>query len=77
MRRMLFLGSLPIPPDEALEIARRECERQGWSWNEPIHVSERLTSYQVMTNADATGGNAFVTIDGTTGEVRSSNLASY
>ena len=49
--------------EQATEIARAECERNAWPWQEPVRVSRRLLGgYEVMTNTSAIGGNVFIRI---------------
>jgi hypothetical protein len=47
---------------KALLIARSECERRGWQWQEPAHVQWGLFNYVVWTNSRSCGGNACIKV---------------
>lgn len=59
-----------ITREQALEIARRECERRDLPWQEPVRVMSEFAEWAVWTHADHRGGNVRVIIDKGTGEVR-------
>jgi hypothetical protein len=69
LRFLLFLPPATVTRAEAQEIARSECLKQGWPWNTPVRISEGLTRYYVMTNANYRGGNVNVWINVSTGRV--------
>jgi hypothetical protein len=59
---------LRIPPprltrEQAAEIARAECERQGWAWEQPVRIHEHLRYYWFWTNAHMRGGNVHIRVD--------------
>lgn len=57
----LLFGSLTR--DEAIALARAECERHDWPWTEPIRASRQpFGGYHVMTNTSMRGGNVNVHI---------------
>jgi len=67
LRTLLFIPQPRITKDEALEIARQECERRGWGWRNP-HVTEELKTWLIWTM----GGmrpSPFVAVNQQTGEV--------
>jgi hypothetical protein len=59
-----------ITKEKALEIAKGECSERGWTWLEPVHVSSRVMSWKVRTNADSRGVSAQLDIDKRTGKVK-------
>lgn len=62
-----------VTKDEAREIARRECERNGWPWVEPVSVRWGLLAYTVW-GGGRKGGNLCVRIRKKDGAVLSSNM---
>jgi hypothetical protein len=67
VRTLLFVPQPRITQVEALEIAHRECERQGWGFRNP-HITEELKSWSIWTM----GGmrpSPYVVVDQQTGEV--------
>ena len=48
--------------EDALTIAKSECDSRDWPWMQPILVSRNAASYRVWTNANARGGNAHIEI---------------
>lgn len=67
LRRLLFIPQPRVTSTEALEIARRECERHGWGWRDPFPV-EQLGTWLIWTM----GGmrpSPYVVVDQQTGEV--------
>lgn len=75
LRRLRIVPPAPISREAALEIARQECGRRGWPWQEPVHVEEGLRSYVVRTNMQMRGGNCAIRISTQTGDVISSTRA--
>ncbi|MGE3803658.1 MAG: hypothetical protein AB7K24_03180 [Gemmataceae bacterium] len=62
--------------EEALEVARVECARRGWSWTPEVVVGKGKKFYFfgplewfVLTNYPKKGGNARISIDDATGKV--------
>lgn len=69
--------------DEAIEIARAECRRQGWDDAPPFEAScgrEYILwgkgKWFVVSNAQQHGDNAFIHIDADSGEVIGAAFAS-
>jgi hypothetical protein len=62
-----------ITREDALSIARTECESRGWPWHEPVAVlGHRLGCvgrWTVCTNRGSRGYNARISIHKKTGEV--------
>lgn len=77
MKRLLrkLVPSRPsISRDEAIEIARRECEKRGWVWAEPTAVRWGLRKWTVWTNADGIGSNAVFSINRSSGTVEAARF---
>ena len=68
----LFARVLPskISASDAEAIARAECERREWPWEEPVEVRRRARTYRIWTNTEFRGGNVEIVVDASTGEVR-------
>lgn len=49
---------MKITKNEAIQIAREECERREWPWQEPILVYWGIFSFTVRTNTKRKVGNA-------------------
>ena len=71
-----------ITRDEAIEIARGECQRQGWPETPPFDARSGRefllwgkTTWFVVTNAGHQGDNAYIHIDGDTGEITGAAFA--
>lgn len=47
--------------EEALSIARAECERKGWPWVEPVYVGWRFFTYRIW-GGGRKGGNLHMRI---------------
>jgi hypothetical protein len=60
---------------EAKELARRECERQGLPFAEPVSVSGGPLYFRVRTQTDMRGGNVSVCVQRWTGSVRLEGVA--
>ncbi len=60
--------------EEAIAIARKESEKHGWLWLEPIHVGAKGANWVVHSNYSARGANVLVTVRRDSGEV---SLAKY
>lgn len=61
---------------EAIEIARRTAEEEGWAWIEPVDarlikpwLGKRSRRWKVYSNINTKGPEVRVTIDDETGEV--------
>lgn len=53
---------MKITKTEAMQIARQECERRGWPWQEPILIHWGFFSFTVRTNTQRRGGNVSLRI---------------
>jgi len=62
-----------VTKDDAREIARQECERNGWPWIEPVSVNWGLFAYTVWGRGRK-GGNLYVRIRKKDGAILSSNM---
>ncbi len=67
LRMLLLLPPPRVSRDWALELARRECEAEGWEFRNP-KVREGLISWWVWTCDSTEPGSPFVKIDKRTGE---------
>lgn len=67
VRRILRIPALSR--EEILEIARAECARREWPWQEPVHVSVGLREADVVTNANSLGANYVIVVDPRDGRV--------
>jgi len=63
---------------DVLEIAKGEVDRRGWTWIEPVRVTEGRrwlvlgsVRWRVWTNSEGLGCNAVIEIDDATGRVLS------
>lgn len=52
----------PVSSEEAVQIAKQECERRGLAWGEPIGVGEFLGYYSIRTHDDSFGDNVVVKV---------------
>jgi hypothetical protein len=64
-----------ITKADALLIARSECEKRGWPWEEPVVVYWGPFNYLVRTNTQRKGGNAGIRIRRRDGVVTSAGFA--
>ena len=60
--------------EQARAIARTECDRRGWHWQEPVNVHWGLFTFVVWTNALSRGGNVCMKIRRRNGEVVSAGV---
>ena len=71
--RKLFRYLLQIQPTidahQAEMIARKESEKRGWTWLDPVIRRERIRSYQFWTNADKKGGNIIINVNIVNGRI--------
>jgi len=63
--------------EEAIEIAKKTAEANGWPWSEPVQAIKRgffpfKQSWEVLSNADRRGANVLVEIDERSGSIRRS-----
>ena len=66
-----------ITEERAVAIARKECERQGQVFAEPVIITQDLKRkvWEIVTNKKAKGGNAHIRIDQDTGHVVSTSFS--
>ena len=72
---MRLLGWNYLSRDEILQIAKERCRAEGWSWNDPVLVSEGPLNTLVTTNANMKGGNARILVDARSGCIRAAGFA--
>ncbi|HEY5449347.1 MAG TPA: hypothetical protein VIQ54_11375 [Polyangia bacterium] len=67
---------------DVLKLAKETAAREGWPWQEPVHVGRHRTwllfgrlRWHVMTFADHRGRNVNVHIDDRTGSVIAKGFA--
>jgi hypothetical protein len=66
----LLRGKHPIiSKDEAIKIAKQECDRRGWGWLEPVEIKQGRKAWKIRTNAFSRGTIAIFSIDHQTGAV--------
>jgi hypothetical protein len=76
LRRLLGLESArTLSVDQAIEIAKKECERRGWPWGEPLEIREGRNDVFIGTNYGVMGGNVGITISLIDGSVKSAGFA--
>jgi hypothetical protein len=75
LRRAGVLPKPKVSRDEALEVARAECQGRGWPWHGRVLVHEGLSYWHFMTNADFRGGNVNIWVDSRTGVIRKAGFA--
>lgn len=63
--------------DDAKEVAKKECDRQGWPWLEPVTVSWGVFSFTVRTNATNRGANVTIKVRKKDGAIVSAAVAAY
>ena len=68
--RRLFNKPVPaVSRDQAILIARNECEQRSWPWLEPIKVQSKRGTWIIHTNWQARGANARIRVEQDTGAV--------
>ncbi len=77
IRRLRRIAPATVTRDQALEIARAECERRGYGWLGPVKVEESLKEYWLLSQADRLEGSVSVTVDVHTGEIKNVTLIPY
>jgi hypothetical protein len=53
---------LRLSPEDAVASARKEAEKRGWPWLEPVSVREDLLVYKIVTGSDMIGGNIYMDV---------------
>jgi hypothetical protein len=69
LRRLRLFPAATVSVEGAVDIARRECARRGWPWQEPIKVQHGFHEYLVMTNFKTRGGQVVIGVDYRTGDI--------
>jgi len=69
LRKILGYPIKTISREQALRIAKAECERRDWKWIEPVRIDERLKCIIVWTNVSSMGGNATLKLDAFDGRI--------
>lgn len=69
LRFFLRVPKPRVQREEALLIARQECDRRGVPWIQPIAVSEGLRWWNITLNAGSVGCNIFIRVDAITGQI--------
>lgn len=62
-----------VTKEKALEIAREECTRRGWPWNEQTSVKWSFFSYTVW-GGGRKGGNLYIKIRKRDGQIISATM---
>jgi hypothetical protein len=62
-----------ITKEDALKIAREECVRQGWQWNDQTVVKWGFFSFTIW-GGGRKGGNLFMKIRKKDGAILKSNM---
>jgi hypothetical protein len=65
----------PVSRADAKELARRECERRGLLFAEPVSVSGGPLYFRVRTQTDTRGGNVSLCVQRWTGRVELQGVA--
>lgn len=76
LRALVGIGPPRISREEAMDIARLECEKRSWPFAVPVHCTLGLRTYSIVTNCNSVGGNVYIKIDILTGHVRSIGISS-
>ena len=74
LRKVFQIPDPVISSENALEIAKDVCEKNGWRWGLP-RVSEGFRAWHIWADRN-TKPSAFVIIDHQTGEVERSGCGS-
>jgi len=75
LRRVGLLAKPKVSRDDALDVARAECQGRAWPWHGRVLVHEGLTYWHFMTNADSRGGNVNIWVDSRTGGITKAGFA--
>jgi hypothetical protein len=70
-----------VTETDAIQIAAKHAEQQGWPWIEPVECKLRrrwfsCAVYVLRTNADKRGANIVMTIDAENGRVLEARILS-
>ena len=66
LRMIFFMHPPQISKEQALELARKECERRGWEFKDP-QIEEQLRGWWVWIDCRSTT-SPFVLIDNQSGK---------
>jgi hypothetical protein len=77
LRRLMGYPAKSIGQKVALEIAQAECTKNGWTWNEPVSVHERIKKIVVYTNNRDRGNNVVVVLNAFDGNVIAARLIRF
>lgn len=75
MRLLVGIKPPRISRDEAIDIARLECQQRSWPFIQPVNCRIGLSTYSIMTNCYSIGGNVYVKVDIHSGQVRSIGMS--
>jgi hypothetical protein len=67
-RRLWGIPEPAISREQAIALAREECGRAGYPWEEPIRTVEHPRYYGIVTRIGWKGGNVCIHVDTQTGE---------
>jgi len=68
--RLVRLIRMPtISKEDALRLAREECDRRGWPWQEPIEISDGIRCWNIVTHAGWVDSNVLVVVDNCSGKL--------
>lgn len=71
--KRIFRPDPRITREQALEAAHQECQKNGWSFEEPVLVTEQRHTITIHPNSDARPGGPWIRINVHTGEIVSAN----
>lgn len=63
-----------ISKEEAISMAKIECEKQDWPWLEPVIAKSWFGDWVIITNSKSRGLNAKIIIHKRTGIIKASNF---
>ncbi len=69
-RKLFGKSDALVTEEQAVQIARAECEKQDWPWLEPVKVTSRFKNWLVRTNSMAIGASARIIISKKSGKVQ-------
>lgn len=70
LRWLTFLAGSRVTKDDAVVIARAECESRGVAFREPVKVYRHYGDWQVWTYADHRPPGVRLVVDAGSGEVK-------
>jgi hypothetical protein len=63
--------------NKAGQFAKKECQRRGWPWQEPVIVDWGLFSFTVRTNARSHGSNVCIKVRTRDAEIMSAGMVTF